>query len=200
MRNHLLVAALLIAVSLPALANQAPAGLNAIKVDGLTEAYLKPGTDLARYGKLVIDPIKVDVTRAARAPQLDAADIKHAQRYFTEKLTEALGAKAQGTVTGTGTGLRLKITVTEYQPNRQMQARTDAGGSISRVIAVGRAGFTAELVDEATGQTVALFRDIDEGAPLGANSNINTQYGDADQIMRAWARQIAQQVGAAKAG
>lgn len=191
MRTHLLVAALLLSVSLPALANQAPAGLDAIKVDGLAEAYLKPGADLARYGKLVIDPIKVDVTRAARAPQLDAADIKHAQGYFTEKLTEALGAKIQGG----GAGLRLKITVTEYQPNRQMQARTDAGGAISRVIAVGRAGFTAELVDEATGQTVALFRDLDEGMPLGSNTNINTQYGDADHIMRTWARQISQQVG-----
>jgi hypothetical protein len=196
MRTHLLVTSLLLSVSLPALANQAPAGLTAIKVDGITEAYLKPGTDLARYGKLVIDPIKVEVTREARAPQLDAADVKHAQSYFTEKLTEALGAKAQSSG---GTALRLRITVTEYQPNRQMQARTDAGGSISRVIAVGRAGFTAELVDEASGQIVALFRDLDEGAPLGANSNINTQYGDADQIMRTWARQISQQVGV-KAG
>jgi hypothetical protein len=199
MRTQLLVSALLLSVALPALASQgpAPAGLSAIKVDGITEAYLKPGTDLTRYGKLVIDPIKVDVTRQARAPQLDATDISHAQTYFTEKLTEALGAKASAQ--GGAGALRLKITLTDYQPNRQMQARTAAGGTINRVVAVGRAGFTAELVDESSGQTVAVYRDIDEGAPLGANTNINTQYGDADQIMRTWARQLSQQVGA-KAG
>ena len=196
MRTRLLTTALLLSLSLPALASPVPAGLDAIKVDGLAEAYVKPGTDLARYGKLLVDPIKVEVTREPRAPQLDPADVTHAQSYFAEKLNEALSARAPGS----GPALHLKITVTEYQPNRQMQARTNAGGAISRVIAVGHAGFTAELVDEASGQTVALYRDTDEGLPMGSNTNINTQYGDADQIMRNWARRLAQQLGAAKAG
>ena len=196
-----LASALLLSLSLTAAsaawAGPAPAGLDAVKAEGLAEAYVKPGTDLTRYGRLVVDPVKIDLmAREPRAPQLDAADITHAQTYFAERLSEALGARAPGS----GPTLHLKVTVTEYQPNRQMQARTNAGGAISRVIAVGRAGFTAELVDEASGQTVALYRDTDEGLPLGSNTNINTQYGDADQIMRTWARQLAQQLGVAKAG
>ena len=180
-----------------ALASQ---GLAEVPHDALDSVHVKPGVNLASYRSVVVEPVKVAIEDRHNRPDPQKRDIEHAQRYFAEKLTQAL-SPALPVAAGAGPGtLRIQVTVTEYVPNKPVFPRDDRGHWIHRSIGVGSAAFTAELRDGATGELVAVVSDEDVGLPLNSNLRIHQEWGDADHFVRTWSRQIAALLGARAAG
>lgn len=189
----LLIAALLAAPALPAFA--APAalpndGLSATEHPGLDQIMLRSGAALKGYSRVILDPITVQVERRRDEIILQPRDIAHAGEYFTDKLADRLGP-ALVTTAGPAT-LRLNIVITEFVANHPFIAeRKDRIGSpMLQSYAVGEAAFQAVLTDSVTGQVLATIADADRGLSFEDNMNLQTQYGDADRIIRRWAGQI----------
>lgn len=171
-----------------------------LPVEGLTELdhgtldklHVRPGVNLASYGKVMLAPIDTAVERRFDEIMLSVRERDHAVEYFNEKLAAELGTAL---VNEAGPGvLRLDITLTEYVPNRSFHAEKANGGTVDRVYSVGRAAFQATLTDTQTGQVVAAFADADMGLPFPDNVNTYSIYGDADRFTRKWAKQIAKLV------
>lgn len=154
----------------------------------LDKVFIKPGVNLASYGKVVLAPMDAAVERRFDEVMLSVRERDHAFEYMTDKLTEELGPAL---VKEPGPGvLKLAITFTDYVPNRSFHAEKATGGTVDRVYAVGRAAFQATLTDSQTGQVVAVIADADMGLPFPDNINSYTIYGDADRFSRRWAKQI----------
>ncbi|WP_114393555.1 DUF3313 family protein [Oleisolibacter albus] len=155
----------------------------------LDHVFVRPGVDLARYGKVMLAPIGIEVYRGPDDIILKDRDRKHATEYFSDKLTAALGP-ALTTQAGPGV-LKLEILLTEFVPNNPFDPEKRFGGTIFKSYSVGAAAFQATLTDASSGQVVAVIADADVGAPFGSNFNLQTEYGDADHFIRRWAKQIA---------
>ncbi|QJE72577.1 DUF3313 domain-containing protein [Aerophototrophica crusticola] len=164
-------------------------GLQRVEDSDLDKVYVRPGTDLRSYGKVLLAPINVAVTRERGDLEFSDRDRRHAAEYFTERLRKSLGS-AVTEQPGPGV-LRLEVTVTEFVPNSPADPRRRFGGYFLDSVGVGAAAFQATLTDSQSGQVVAVLADADVGAPFPENLNIRTEYGDADNFLRRWARQIA---------
>ncbi|MFV3075944.1 DUF3313 family protein [Niveispirillum fermenti] len=172
-----------------------------LPTEGLTEqdhstldkVFVRPGVNLASYGKVILAPIDAAVERRSDEVLLSVRDRDHAVEYMAERLKEELGAAL---VTEPGPGvLKMAITFTDYVPNRSFHAeKARGGGYIDRVYSVGRAAFQAVLSDSQSGQIVAVIADADMGLPFPDNVNTYTIYGDADRFTRRWAKQITKLV------
>ncbi|WP_165772201.1 DUF3313 family protein [Niveispirillum lacus] len=172
-----------------------------LATEGLTEqdhpnldkVFLKPGVNLAAYGKVMLAPMDTAIERRFDEVLLSVRERDHAFEYMTKQLEEAFGP-AMVKEAGPGV-LKLAITFTDYVPNRSFHAeKASGGGTVDRVYAVGRAAFQATLTDSQTGQVVAVIADADMGLPFPDNINSYTIYGDADRFSRRWAKQIAKLV------
>lgn len=170
-------------------------GLEQRRLSGMDTYQVRPGTDFAKYDRVLIEPVQLSVTRRREDLALLERDSKHAREYFEQKLKDAFGSRAVMAPAGQpGPGvLRLAVLLTEFVPNSPaFPERQDGfGGIIHRTVGVGAAAFQAVLTDAATGQVVAVIADSDTGQPLGQNPYALTQYGDADNFIRRWADQIA---------
>lgn len=164
-------------------------GLQPVQDSDLDKVFVRPGTDLRSYGKVLLAPVDVAVTRERGDLEFSDRDRRHATDYFTERLQRALG---RSLVDQAGPGvLRMQVTVTEFVPNNPADPRRRFGGYFLDSVGVGAAAFHAVLTDSQTGQVVAVLADADVGAPFPNNLNVRTEYGDADGFVRRWARQIA---------
>lgn len=170
-------------------------GLEQRPLSGMDIFSVRPGTDLSRYDRVLIDPIGLSVTRRHEDLALTERDAEHARSYFREKLEQEFGARALAAQPGPGV-LRLSLLITEFVPNSPVfpERQDGRGGIIHRTYGVGEAAFQAVLTDAMTGEVVAVFADSDTGQPLGQNLHATTQYGDADRFIRRWAAQIASAV------
>lgn len=159
----------------------------------LDKVFVKPGVNLASYGKVMLAPMDTAIERRFDEVLLSVRERDHAFEYMTKQLEEAFGP-AMVKQAGPGV-LTLAITFTDYVPNRSFHAeKARGGGTVDRVYSVGRAAFQATLTDSQTGQVVAVIADADMGLPFPDNINSYTIYGDADRFTRRWARQIAKLV------
>ncbi|MFV3128851.1 DUF3313 family protein [Niveispirillum sp. KHB5.9] len=172
-----------------------------LPTEGLTEqdhanldkVFVKPGVNLASYGKVILAPMDTAIERRFDEVLVSVRERDHAFEYMEKQLKDTLGSAL---VTAPGPGvLKLSITFTDYVPNRSFHAeKARGGGTVDRVYAVGRAAFQATLTDSQTGQIVAVIADADMGLPFPDNINAYTIYGDADRFSRRWAKQIAKLV------
>lgn len=157
--------------------------------DALDKVFVRPGTDLARYGKVTLAPIDVAVKRRFDEVLLSNRERDHAIEYLTKRLQTSFGPAL---VDQAGPGvLTLKITITDYVPNRSFYAEKRSGSRVDRVYSVGRAAFQAVLTDSENGQVVAAIADAYMGLPFPDNVNVYTFYGDADRASQRFARNLA---------
>ncbi|WP_084438471.1 DUF3313 family protein [Niveispirillum irakense] len=167
-------------------------GLTEQDHDSLDKLYIRPGVDLAAYGKVTLAPIDTAVERRFDEVLLSNRDRDHAVEYLTKRLKDSFGSAL---VDQAGPGvLTLKITITEYVPNRAFHAEKRNGSRVDRVYSVGQAAFQAVLTDSQTGQVVAVAADADMGLPFPDNVNAYTIYGDADRFTQRFAKHLAKVV------
>lgn len=168
-------------------------GLAKLDHQALDKVFVKPGVNLASYGKVMLAPMDTAIERRSDEVLLSVRDRDHAFEYMTKRLGEALGPAL---VNEPGQGvLKLAITFTDYVPNRSYYAqKARGGGFVDRVYAVGRAAFQGTLTDSQTGEVVAVIADSDLGLPFQDNFNLFTIYGDVDHFSGRWAKKIAKLV------
>jgi len=158
--------------------------------------YVNPNANWTQYKKLIVDPVTFwgsDTTKVSAADQQALID------YFSSVLREQLGTKFE-LVDQPGPGvMRLQVALTDAE------AATPGLRTVSMVIPQARAlntlkylatgtyafvgGAQAELklTDAVTGQVLA--EAVDKRVGGGAvSSAAQWQWGDADNVMTAWAK------------
>jgi len=168
-------------------------GLAPVKGTGFDHVFVRPGVDLSRIGTIALAPIELAIDYDRDDVLLEAPQKRHARNYFTEQLQDEFGNRL--TASPDGNPARLEITVTNYVPNRSYLGRTESGRFVDKSIAVGRAAFTARLIDSRSGEVLAVIEDSEVGLPLDVNPRVFSLYGDADKFMRDWARDLASLIG-----
>lgn len=156
--------------------------------DTLDKVMVRPGVNMASYGKVMLAPIGLSVERRFDEVLLSNRDRDHAIEFLNDKLKESMGPAL---VDQAGPGvMKLEITFTDYVPNRAYNARKASGTMVDRVYSVGSAAFQAVVRDSQSGEVLATIADADMGLPFPDNVNTYTFYGDADRFSRRWAKQL----------
>ena len=85
---------------------------------GVKSPWIKPGVDLARYDKLMVDPVRFEL--AADAKAIDAEKMKEMSDLFTQEFIGRLQDRVL-IVTEPGPGVaRVQVVVTDLEPNQQV--------------------------------------------------------------------------------
>ncbi|MFN5012016.1 MAG: DUF3313 family protein [Gammaproteobacteria bacterium] len=184
-------------------------GLQKIKVKGIDLAYTRPGTSLAGYNKIIIDPVEVsfrkdwDPSRTGSRMKVTAKEREDIRsgvaQIVQEEFAKELGkGGAYQVVTEAGPDvLRLRANIADLYvnaPDTMTPGRTQ-----TYTLSAGEMTLVAELVDSESGQAIARVVDRRESQGTGmmtlTNSVVNRQ--EASIIASAWARILRKRLDAA---
>jgi hypothetical protein len=195
-----------------ALAADAPLewdGLQRTTIKGIEHAYVRPGVDLAQYGKVILDPVQVSFAKEWKPRAASSIPVSQADR---ERIKSNLAALAAETFTATLSRSGGYPIVNEVGPDvmRVSAALADVyitapdvstgGRSRTYVMNAGRMTLVAELRDSETG---ALFaRVIDQrqarNNPTLQWSSATANSAEARRIVGQWAGILRAQLDAVR--
>lgn len=159
-------------------------------IDG-AKAYRKPGFDLGKYDKFIIDPVGVHFAPDATGAAVDPKVLQEMTQYFRSKLIENL-SKHYKVVEQPGPGtMRLRIAVTDLHktnPLLNVHPATKLSG-----VGLGAASVEAEGLDTATGQRLFAFVHTRSGDRLALVEGLQ-EFGHAKQAMDFWAEKLVERV------
>lgn len=211
-------AAALMALSFPAAAAQREMppetweGLKLVKRPGLDTVYLREGASLAKYQRVMLDPVEVSFDKnwnQRRGPELrDEADpqeirqnlAKLARDVFRREL-EKNGGYPLVDEPGEDV-LRVRAQIVDLYIN----APEPRGASPTRtyVLSAGEMTLVAELYDSRTNAILARVIDRERGMERGLNefqiANRVTNTAEADRIISNWARRLKNALDKARGG
>jgi hypothetical protein len=207
-----------VAVAVPAFAadrampSETPDGLKLVKRPGLDTVYVREGVSLAKYQKVMLDPVEVSFDknwdpRRGTASRLEAADpvaiqqglAKLAREVFQRELEKKGGyplvAEPAPDV------LRVRARIVDLYIN----APETRSAQPSRVYVVNAGEMTliAELYDSVTNTLFARIIDRQRGLERGLNelqiANRVTNTAEADRILTFWAGRLRNALDKARA-
>lgn len=222
-RNSLLAAVLVALVGTSAAAPQAPRnrgeasaawsedGLQRVKIKGIDVAFVRPGTSLAGYDKVLLGAPSVAFRRdwgkassngAVRVRPEDAQRIK-------DRLAELVSQELAGEFQAGGyvlvqqpadDVLEIDVRITDLYivaPDVATVARTDV-----YAVSTGEMTLVAELRDSASGEAVMRVYDHEEGDAANRVRRITRMdnVAEATRLARGWAKTLRAQLDAARAG
>jgi hypothetical protein len=188
-------------------------GLKRVKRPGLDTVYLREGVSLAKYKRVMLDPVEVSFDkswdpRGSTGNRLDAADpmairqslAKLARDVFKRELEKKGGYPL---VEDAGEDvLRVRAQIVDLYIN----APDTNGPGITRtyVINAGEMTLLAELYDSQTNALLARVTDRQRGLDRGFNelqiANRVTNTAEADRILSEWARRLRAALDKARTG
>lgn len=185
-------------------------GLTKIQVKGMDLAYKRPGVDMARYGKVIVDPVEVafhkdwNPTRPGSNLKLSSTDRENIRtgvaKVVHEEFEKALKAGNAWEVVKEAGGdvLRLKPKVLNLYVNAP---DTKQAGVRTYTLTSGEMTLLLEAYDSETGAILARAIDRRESRNTGQwqLSSSVTNVGDAQQIAATWARILRDRLDKAKA-
>ena len=185
-------------------------GLELVEVRGIQAAYVKPGSSLAQYNKVILDPVAVEFaadfdpvnpTTRNRLSDAEKQDIKDgaAQLFlesFRKELTdhgyEIVSAPAADVLRLTPALVNLYVTAPD---NRSAATRT-----VTYTMDPGRVTLVAELRDSQSGDIIARVFDAEaarETATFRMASRVQNA-SEARTIFGGWARTLRERLDAAR--
>jgi hypothetical protein len=163
---------------------------------GETLRYFRPGTDLSRYDRVIIEPVQVAM--ADPNGSVDPEELVRLTRYLRAALVIAMrGAYPVVEEPGPRT-LRLRATITDIIPTKPVLATTGtllipahAASTAKRVatgtdLFVGQVAIEAELLESATNKRLVAIVDRKAGNNYNLKRGAST-WGDIEQAFREWA-------------
>lgn len=180
-------------------------------VPGDDDAYrwVEPGIDLARYNKILLERIQVQLTSDAEQKAIDPTELKALVDYFYQAIVKALG-NAYPIVTQPGRGvLRTRITIVNLTPTKpemsvvalvvpyaavaDMASGAATGGPVGSAPYLGRTGIAVQFIDSETRRVVAEYADTRVGRKYvvdtsqGVGGAITTGVSDYAKAYSTWA-------------
>ena len=155
----------------------------------------RPDTDFSAYDAVYLEPVRIQFENERKQRRLTGSD----ERFLAGELGRALARRDGLAVEDPGPGvLIIEAVITDALPNRDRLGLRETGTLPGRlanpgtlVIGVGGATFEAVLTDAASGETVAVIRDVYLAPSMADNLNIHTRWGDTRDAFRRWARGFA---------
>ncbi len=183
-------------------------GLVAVDVRGVDHVYARPGADLGRYTKVMLDPVEVSFSkswdRTGPGGSLSVEEKRKIRdglaRIVREELAKELQSSGRYTLVDTADEdvLRIKADIRDLYVNAPDVARP---GIIRRyTLSAGEMRLVAELRDAATGALIARVVDFTRD-PESAWFELTTQVSNVAAARRAateWARILHRQLDAAR--
>jgi hypothetical protein len=189
-----------------------PEGMELIKQTRSRLVYAMPGATLQQYTRVALFDCQVAFAknwerdynrkvsppgRRIRAEDMEKIKSRLAEEFskvFTEELTDAgyeiVDHAGDDVLVVRPAIINLEVTAPDLGPT---------GWNHVVVRSAGRMTLHMELFDSTTGAIIARVMDLQEsnrGIPMDANRATNR--AEADKILRGWARELAEQLGAAR--
>jgi hypothetical protein len=171
-------------------------GLQKTKVKGIQQAYVLPGADIARYHKVMLDPIAVSFAKNW-TPKGSFKEVSEADR---ELIKQKIGALAEQTFTDTLSRndgypvveepgpdvMRITAELTDIFVNAPESS--EPGLSYSYTKGAGRMTLVAELRDSETGALFARVVDkVEKNSDIARFANSNQNSSEARAAVSEWA-------------
>jgi hypothetical protein len=204
----LLAALSVVAVAMPAWTADRDApntweGLKKVKRPGLDTVYVREGVSLARYKRVMLDPVEVSFDknwdpRRHGGASLDAADpmairqglAKLAREVFQRELEKKGGYPLVDQPADDV--LRVRAQIVDLYINAP--ETNSPGITRTYVVDAGEMTLVAELHDSQTNALIARVVDRQRGLERGLNelqiANRVTNTAEADRILTAWAKRL----------
>lgn len=209
--KRLLVLALsclgIVAFAIPALGaatpTETPDGLKLVKRPGLDTVYVREDVSLAKYRKVMLDPVEVSFDknwdpRRGTASRLEAADPVAIQKGLAELAREVFRRELEKKggyplVAEPGDDvLRVRARIVDLYINAP-EAQSAASTRVY-VVNAGEMTLMAELYDSVTNTLLARVIDRQRGLERGLNelqiANRVTNTAEADRILTFWASRL----------
>lgn len=187
-------------------------GLKKVKRPGLDSVYVREGESLARYKKVMLDPVEVSFDKSWNPRRglglTDSADpvaireglAKLAREVFQREL-EKKGGYPLVTQPADDV-LRVRARIVDLYINAP--ETNSPGITRTYVVDAGEMTLVAELYDSATNALLARAVDRQRGLERGLNelqiANRVTNTAEADRILTAWAKRLRDALDKARAG
>ena len=185
-------------------------GLERVKVKGVDHAYRAPGTSLAAYRQVKVEPVEVafrkdfDPMRPASNLRLTTKELDDLRQRTGVLVREEFNRELQrGGYQVTDAGgpdvLEVRARIADLYVNAPDTA--EAGRSYSFTMSAGEMTLVLELRDSETGQVLARAFDRREGRETGLLNWTTSVSNDADarDVARVWARILRQRLDASRA-
>lgn len=196
--------------SKPAIPDVTEDGLTRVDIRGVDAAYRRPGVDLHKYRKIMLDPVQVafdpdwDPKRTGSNLPLPAEDRERIRRelaelfmqVFSEELTKDGGAPL---VTSAGPDvLRLSTGLADVYVNAP--DTMEAGRSRTYVMSAGHATLVAEVRDSESGAILGRLFDQREAGNTGVLqwSGSVQNSAEARRVFTRWAQLLRQRFDAVR--
>lgn len=166
--------------------------------DGVDKLYTKPGLDLGKYHRVMLDEAQFFLKKDTAAQGLQASELKELSDTFHKAIFEALG-NAYPLVTEPGPDvLRIRLAITNIElSNPAMNGVTTVlpiGLAISvakkattgAYSGVGGASMEAEFLDSMTGEQLGAAIDTFDGSKMSGFSKL----GAAKEAFEFWAKRL----------
>jgi len=156
-----------------------------LQPSGKTLRYLPPGA-LEKYSMFLIDPVVVHLHARAKGRKTGGRDHAHLKQYMYAAVRDAISDR-YAIVAQPGPGVaRVRVAITDIKESKVLQniipmAKVAGTG-------LGGASMEAELVDSQTGQQIAALVETQTGSRLSFDGL--SKWGDAEAVMRDWAKRF----------
>lgn len=200
----MLVGALLTVAAIPAASvkdmaeSMSADGLEQIKVKGIDLVYSRPGTQLASYSKLKIDPVQVafrkdfEPKKTGSHMKLGTEELERIRsdvgKLVYEEFVKELGKSTYAKVEVAGPDvLHVRPSILDLYVNAPDSM--EAGRSRTYTMSAGEMTLVMDIADSETGQVLARVYDKREGRDTGSISwsNSVTNQAEARRIAANWA-------------
>ncbi len=166
--------------------------------DGVDQLYTKPGMDLSKYRRIMVDEAQFYLKKSAAEQGIQASELKELSDTFHRAIFEALG-NAYPLVTEPGADvLRIRLAVTNIETsNPAMSGITTVlpvGLAISvakkattgSYTGVGGASMEVEFLDSMTNERLAAAIDTFDGSKMSGFSKL----GATKEAFAFWAKRL----------
>jgi Protein of unknown function (DUF3313) len=192
--------------------SETPEGLKLVKRPGLDTVYVRENVSLAKYGKVMLDPVEVSFDknwdpRRSTASPLESADPVAIQKGLAKLAREVLQRELEKKggyplVDEPGADvLRVRARIVDLYINAP--DTRSAEPTRVYVINAGEMTLMAELYDSVTNTLLARVIDRQRGLDRGLNelqiANRVTNTAEADRILTFWARRLRNALDKARA-
>ena len=166
--------------------------------EGIDQVYFKPGFDLSKYRRVMLDETQFYLKKSAADQGIQASELKELSDTFHRAMFESLG-NAYPMVAEPGADvLRVRLAVTDIEPSNPaisgVTTVLPVGLAISAVkkgttgshTGVGGASMEVEFLDSMTGERLAAGIDTFSGSKMSGF----TKLGAAKEGFEFWAKRL----------
>jgi len=166
--------------------------------DGVDQLYMKPGMDLSKYHRVMLDEVQFFLKKDAAQQGLQASELQDMANTFHRAIFEALGT-SYPLVTQPGSDvLRVRVAITDIEPSNPALSgittvlpvglaisAANKAGSGSHT-GVGGASMEVEFLDSTSSERLAAGIDTFSGSKLSGLSKL----GATKEAFEFWAKRL----------